>query len=344
MTHALVTGASGFIGRHLIRALAEQGHSVAALSRRPIEGFPVRTGIVWFQGDVTDADSLQRAAKGADVVFHLAAVVGGQGATPEVQERVGVEGTENVAEAAFRAGVNRMVHMSSTAVYAPQSGCSVTTEESPLVEDLDAAHPYVRQKVLAEYAAWRADTVGKLQVTCIRPPMVIGTGDRNLLSLLGGIFTATSGEVVQDSWARVPIVVVDELVRGLIAASDSPASAHRAYNLASTSPITKSELRQAFAVAGFVPRPSLKKRAPVIAASCILQFAELPFRLAGSAKPTPPTRLASRVLALRLSPPLRDQLVLSARAHADFGWLGTGDYREAAKKAVKWSNEGERWE
>ena len=78
MNHAVVTGASGFIGRHLVATLAGQGVRVTALHRRPVDPSMAIDGVTWVAADVTDKASLAAAmAPGADVVFHLAAALVG---------------------------------------------------------------------------------------------------------------------------------------------------------------------------------------------------------------------------------------------------------------------------
>ena len=119
---ALVTGAAGFIGSNVVRALRDDGWDVRALhlrheDTRNLRGLEVERVV----GDVTDRDSLRGAMKGCDVVFHLAAVYalwtadGG-----ERMRRVNVDGTRNVLEIARELGVRRVVHTSSIARFGGQ--------------------------------------------------------------------------------------------------------------------------------------------------------------------------------------------------------------------------------
>jgi nucleoside-diphosphate-sugar epimerase len=330
---AYVTGATGFIGGHLIRALRAEGHDVTALVRPSSTRMDTlrELGIACAQGDVTDLDSLVRSMPGHDVVLHLAAAVAGPQDDWGWQHSVGVRGTEHVLEAATTAGVPRIVHMSSVAVYdAVKPGVPIV-EETPLVEDLAGAGLYTRQKVLAERAVWRADSQGRIAATCIRPPMVIGPGDPNLLNLMRAMLGSPIGQIARDEGARMPIVVVEELAQGLVRAATVDEARGKAYNLASTAFVTKGELGRAFLDAGMTPLPrSPKARAAMLALIAGVRVAELPFRLVAPTRMPITTRLAVRVLARGRRSPQQDTLMSSARAQCELGW------QAAACRAVRW--------
>src|SRR5436190_19388103 len=108
---ALVTGAAGFIGSHVVRALLADGHEVRALhlptdDLRNLRGLDVERR----PGDVTDRDGMRAAARGCDWVFHLAAVYALWMRDPSKMIHVNVEGTRRVLEAAADAGVARVIY------------------------------------------------------------------------------------------------------------------------------------------------------------------------------------------------------------------------------------------
>src|SRR4051812_31281114 len=122
----LVTGAAGFIGSHLTEQLVAAGARTRALVHYNSSGSwgwldesPVKNGIEVFQGDIRDADSIQKAFDGVDIVFHLAALIAIPYSyqAPSSYVRTNVEGTLNVLQASLRHGLERVIHTSTSEVY-----------------------------------------------------------------------------------------------------------------------------------------------------------------------------------------------------------------------------------
>lgn len=135
----VVTGATGYIGGVLARALADRGDLVRAVfHERP--GFVGESGIKWVAGDVLDRDSMVAAFRGADVVFHLASLVSIDPRLADAVRATTVVGTRNVVEAALKCGVRRLMHFSSIVAY----------NQLPLDEVLDEA----RDKGGVHYTAY----------------------------------------------------------------------------------------------------------------------------------------------------------------------------------------------
>ena len=109
----LLTGATGYVGSYALDALLARGHAVRALTRGPAPDLDARDGVGTVRGDVTDAASLRGAFGGADAVVHLVGIIDEAPARGVTFERVHVDGTRNVVEAARAAGVGRFVHMSA---------------------------------------------------------------------------------------------------------------------------------------------------------------------------------------------------------------------------------------
>ena len=160
----LVTGGTGFVGPKIVNALVDAGHWVRVLERKP--GAWKQAGLRCqeaVEGDVTDADSLRRAAAGCDAVVHLVAIING---SPRDFERVMEEGTRNVVAAAQSAGVRRFVLMSALG----------TTEET---KDLV---PYYHAKWTMEQDL----KASGLEHVIFRPSFVFGK-DGGALSSSGGL-------------------------------------------------------------------------------------------------------------------------------------------------------------
>jgi dihydroflavonol-4-reductase len=170
----VVTGATGHLGANLVRALIAQGRPVRCLvhvNSRPIDGLPVEI----VPGDVSDLDSLCRAFQGADVVYHLAARISLSIDDWPALEAINVAGTRNVVEACLKAGVRRLVHISSIHALA-QEPLSVPVDESrPLVVSRRCP-PYDRSKAAAEVVVRRAIERG-LDAVIIYPTAILGPYD-----------------------------------------------------------------------------------------------------------------------------------------------------------------------
>jgi nucleoside-diphosphate-sugar epimerase len=171
---ALVTGATGFIGRHLVRALTERGLVVRALARNPERAKEIDAPAVEVVvGDVGDAAVTSGLAEGMDVVFHLASVMQG---SPEEFERVDLAGGRRLIEEAKRAGVRRFVFTSTMGAYklgGLRDGALVTEE---MTDDPDAVGPYARAKLLIERELLHATAAGELESVIVRPGLVFGPG------------------------------------------------------------------------------------------------------------------------------------------------------------------------
>jgi dihydroflavonol-4-reductase len=153
---AYVTGASGFIGGHVVRTLRDAGWDVG-------EAFV----------DVGDRAALEREMEGCNAVFHLAALYSFRG-DPAEFSRVNVDGTRNVLQAARRAGVGRVVHTSTCATCGPVAGRPATEEDAP--PDWELAVPYKATKLAAERLALAAERDG-LDVVAVNPTTPVGEGD-----------------------------------------------------------------------------------------------------------------------------------------------------------------------
>jgi len=168
----LVTGASGFIGWHVARMLVEAGHRVRALVR---PGSLVREiEVETVTGDLRDKGSLQRAAAGCGLIFHVAADYRLWAAQPEDLYRTNVEGTKNLLEAAREAHVDRVVYTSTVGcIGVPRDG--IGDEASPVgMEDMTGV--YKRSKFMAEQLALEFARNG-LPVVIVNPTAPVGDHD-----------------------------------------------------------------------------------------------------------------------------------------------------------------------
>ncbi len=177
---ALVTGASGFLGRLLVRRLADEGRPVRVLERRPSDAFDGLT-VERARGDVTDPSSLVGAVRDVDLVFNLAGVVSYEDADVDRLHDVNAAGVEHVLAAARQAGVRRVVHVSSVAAVGMALDPAQPPDEDAPFPDRAWRNPYARTKRLGEEAALRAAADGQ-DVVVVNPGLTIGAGDVNRIS------------------------------------------------------------------------------------------------------------------------------------------------------------------
>jgi dihydroflavonol-4-reductase len=173
---ALVTGATGFVGAAVARALLAEGWGVRALvrsgsDRRNLAGLAVEPTV----GDLTDPASLDRALEGCEAVFHVAADYRLWAPAPEELYRTNLEGTGNLLDAAQRAHVRRILYTSSVATVGLPSDGGAGAEDTPVALEDMIGH-YKRSKFLAEERAHRAAAAGA-PVVIVNPSTPIGPGD-----------------------------------------------------------------------------------------------------------------------------------------------------------------------
>jgi dihydroflavonol-4-reductase len=173
---ALVTGATGFVGAAVARALLSGGHEVRALvrpssDRRNLRGLALQS----VEGDLSDAASLERAARDCEAVFHVAADYRLGAPRPQELYQANVEGTRNVLNAARAAGVGRIVYTSSVATIGIPADGTPGNEATP-VALTDMVGHYKRSKFLAEELVRAAARTG-LPVVIVNPSTPVGPGD-----------------------------------------------------------------------------------------------------------------------------------------------------------------------
>ena len=216
---ALVTGASGFIGSAVVRALLAAGYTVCALVEpgrddTNLAGLPVDR----IDCDVRDEAALDRAVEGIDTVFHLAAIYRFWARDPALFYDVNVRGTMNVMRAARAANVRRFVYTSTVATLGVAEHGTPASERS-LVHFEHLFGHYKRSKYLAEHEVLRAGASG-LPVVLVHPTFPVGEGD--------AAPTPTGRTIVEFLNGRIPayvdtslnVVHVDDVARGHVLAAE----------------------------------------------------------------------------------------------------------------------------
>jgi len=234
-TRAMVTGSDGFLGRSLISRLLGDGVEVRALVRRGLAAGAHANGngaahVERVRGDVTDAGSVERAAMGCDVIFHCA--FGGD--TFADARRINVEGTRHVIEAAAKAGIRRVVHVSSMAVHGYVLP-PVMTEDLPFTTTGEA---YAVSKAEGERLAFELGAARDVEVVALRPSLVYGP--RSPFWVVS-YFERTKNEqltLIDEGNGLANLVWVDDVVDAMIASWTRPDVAGEAFLISGAEPVT----------------------------------------------------------------------------------------------------------
>lgn len=242
--NVLVTGATGLIGSHLTETLVKQGVSVRALVTPTTRNLSRLQGldVELIQGDIRDAEVAEKAVKGCDRVFHLAAQLSIGHSKQDIYS-VNVDGTRNVARAATRFGVERFVQGSSVGIYG--------VIKQPPIDETAKPRPnshYRKTKWLSEQVVYQYHQQAGLPVVVARIGSVTGARAYEWLGLLNAI-ASRKFRLIGTGNNYYHTIDVSDLVNGLILCSTTKNIEGQAYILADREPIQMKALLQMFAEA-----------------------------------------------------------------------------------------------
>ena len=267
--HVFITGALGFIGRRLAQRYRDAGARVTGVDLRADAVLGVTAA------DITTPGSWQEALRGAELVVHTAARVGMSG-DAESFWRINCLGTRHVLDAAGRAGVQRLVHISSIVSFGFDYPDGVD-EHHPLRPN---GVPYVDTKVASEQAVLQAHAAGEVPCTIVRPGDVYGPGSH--------FWTVTPVREIKAGRFLLPAmghghltpVFVDDLVDGIVRAGASSDAAGQVFTVTGGAAV---EAREFF---GHYARMLGKRRVPVAPTAVVLAIAATAGRFIGSGEVT----------------------------------------------------------
>jgi NADH dehydrogenase len=220
VTRVLVTGGTGFVGRHVLRALGERGYGVRALVRSEARaGEAAALGAEPVRGDVTDAASLRAAVAGSEVVVHLVSILVGR---PTDFERIMARATSDLVAAAEEAGARRIVLMSAL---------GTSTQTRDLV-------PYYR----AKWAMEETVRASRLEHVILRPSFVFGADGGALPRFLRIARRAPVTPILGPGTQRLQPIWVEDLAAIVAAVVDEPAAAGRVLELGGPDVVSWNEL------------------------------------------------------------------------------------------------------
>ena len=215
----LVTGTSGLLGRSVAVLLRDRGDQVSVLQRTP-SGL---AGVDEFLVDLADRPAVSAAVEGHDAVVHLAAKVDVVGRWADY-ERVNLDGTDTIVSGCRAAGVGRLVHVSSPSV--AHAGRSLVGVGAGPADPTAARGAYARSKAFAEQLALSADDPGRLSVIVVRPHLVWGPGDQQLVGRIVDRARAGRLPIIGSGAPLVDTTYLDNAAEAIVAALDAAERAH----------------------------------------------------------------------------------------------------------------------
>ena len=318
----LVTGASGFIGSHLVRRCQRDGCRVKALVRRGNSRIAeLRTsGVEVVAGDVRDASAVDAAVHGCDLVIHAAALTSDWGPKQEFID-INVGGTRNVCDSALRHGVGRLVNISTSDCF-DQLALDRIDERTPYATN---ASIYGATKIGGTQEVWSVKQKG-LSVSILYPTWVYGPGDRTLFPLLADSIRRRQ----LFFWSRnapMCMIYIDNLVDLAMLTAMHPAAAGEDFTANDGVEITFEEVCRRVALAIDAPVPSLYL--PFNLVRSIARLMEVIYRIAGSKKRPLLTRQALDVLAAQA-------FIDVAKARNMLGWQSLVPQDEGIRRTLEW--------
>ncbi|MGV1098219.1 NAD-dependent epimerase/dehydratase family protein [Thiovibrio sp. JS02] len=236
----LVTGASGFLGKRLVKMLLRDGYRVRALVRKLSNIEQLRmVGAEIFYGDVACEKSLEPAFSGVDYVVHAAADTGGSEEEGKIST---IQGTKNILKFCRNAAVKRMVYISSCSVFgvADYKAGERVTEDSSLERFPERRGAYSLYKLEAEKIVSQAMAAGDVPCVCLRPGLIYGPGGEVFTPMMG-FSLAELYVVIGDGTFVLPLTYVDNLCSVILTAMRREQSVGKTYNVVDPEQVTKRE-------------------------------------------------------------------------------------------------------
>jgi 2-alkyl-3-oxoalkanoate reductase len=323
---ALVTGASGFVGSHVVAALREQGVPVRTLVRTDAAAQPLRdAGIEVQLGDVCDPRVLVEAVRGVDVVYHCAAAVGPSYSPRQIHD-ISLAGARHVLEALKRQGSGRAVILTSVNVLGSRN-LDAATEDMPCHRSHDASADV---KIEIEALTQEYVRCHGVDAVILRPGLIYGPRDRHNLPQMARALRRGKFAFLGSRDNIAPIVYISDVVEAMLLAGRTSASRSRIYHITDGSRTTIGQFvdRLAELIGCPPPHKVLPYAVPYLA--CVL-FDTLSALHLYRGRP-PVSRAGLRHLGT-------SRFFSIERASQELGYVPRVFYQEGLSTAVKWMEE-----
>lgn len=329
MTRCLVTGAAGFLGRHVVERLLAEGHEVVAMVREAADAaalspLPAAVAVA----DLRERAALDAAVRGAEIVCHCAAAIPGS-ASPAETWASNVTGTANLLEAALAAGTRRFVYVSTDSVYG-DAGSAPAHEEQPLDADYFDEGDYPRSKLEGERLVLAAAPRG-IEVAIVRTCLLYGPGR----SPGSDYLRRWGARRVHVLWgggkARISMGYVTDVAEAVVLAASRPEATGRIYNVSGGEPHSWREILEAVEAATgrarlFLPLPG----------EAVLPVARAVHRVLAPLAP----RLASRIDPRTIRFLLTDHAVDIGRIRRELGYAPRVSLAEGVRRTLASRGQG----
>lgn len=243
----LVTGATGFLGLRLVKSLVERGYQVRALARKTARTTGLqRLGVEICYGDIADLPSLEPAFAGVNVVVHAAADT--KGNVIESQ-KITVNGTQNIIELSKQHKIDRLIYISSCAIYGIsecKSSGQVVDENAPIESHPEKRGLYSEAKIKAETLFLSSAEENGIPFVCFRPGTIFGEGGEIFTPMMGFSKANKCFFIIDKGRFLLPFVYVDSLVDAIILAMKNKESQGQIYNVVDPDGVTKKEYVELF--------------------------------------------------------------------------------------------------
>ena len=181
VVNIFITGATGFVGSHLIKKLSKTNHQIHCLVRKTSDAdYLQASNITQIPGDIRDRNAVSHGILGCQWMIHLAGVYSFWEPDPSIYYEVNVEGTRNVMECALDAGISKVVYLSTYGAFGIQKDCPYNEENSP---NPNQSSKYTESKYQADLLVWDLYTSKGLPVIVLYPANILGPGDDKASSI-----------------------------------------------------------------------------------------------------------------------------------------------------------------
>ena len=231
MKKVLVTGATGFLGKYVVKELVEHGYQVRAFGRNSKVGRSLENSSVsFFQGDLTKADDVLEACKGMDLVVHAGALSTVWGPWEDFYQ-ANVLGTKYILQACRQAGVQRLVYVSSPSIYAaPKDQLGIKETDAPEENNLNN---YIRSKLASEKLFKDYPDVPSI---ILRPRGLFGIGDTSILPRVIKLSQKIGIPLIGDGRQLMDMTCVENVALAIRSALEAPEAKGEVYNITNGEP------------------------------------------------------------------------------------------------------------